>query len=480
MSNELSNEALQILEYIYQGKNILLHAPGGCGKTFLIKQIAKELENDGMNVCCTATTGIAAVNLSSAGLATSTVHSWAGIGMGKDSKEKLFGQVSASKKHTLNWTACSLLIIDEISMMGASLFEKLDYIGKNIRDIFSNNDGDSDGDSSPPFGGLQLLVCGDFLQLAPVNDEWVFTSDAWSNIDWQIVTLETPKRYDDLEYFSMLKRIRFGKPSKKDIRFLESCVEKYEEWKENPSDDPLTIKPTVIYSKKVNVDHENKKQLDKLQGKQFTFNASDTFKPGNKWTTIDKYKKLLDDAIPEIIVLKIGAQVMLKVNIDVGAGLANGSRGVVTNIVGDSITVKFMNGQDTTLSLAKWEQKDKDGIATRSQIPLILAWSLTCHKCQGLTLDLAVCDIGKSVFCPGQAYVSLSRVKSRAGLFISEFLLKSIRADEQAIQYVSEIEESSEPIDRISNSLTSETLNKSSFLPMVGVNTRGIKYVFDF
>ena len=431
---------------------VFLHAPGGCGKTWLIKQFAQYASNRGLNVYCAATTGIAAVNLSQAGIKSCTLHSWAGIGIGTFSKDKLLARVKTNRDAMKKWLGTDILVIDEVSMLGASLYDKLDFIGRNLR----NKD--------VAFGGLPMLLCGDLLQLAPVNDKWVFESIVWPTQDIEYVTLDTPKRYTDKDYVNFLLRIRQGELSKEDKKFIKSRMVAYEKWKQENKGKDLVIKPTVIYSTKISVEHENQLQLDKIDNQEYCYTATDTVVAG-KITNHEYYEKLLDDHIPSKIKLKVGAQVMLKSNIDIMSGLANGSRGVVTNVLGDIITVKFLNNIEQDITYYTWEYSDKYAVVMRRQIPLILAWSLTCHKCQGLTLDFAVCDIGPSIFCKGQAYVSLSRVRSGQSLFISDFVPKSISACKKALKMAEYIEKNGISIDEREYTPLKET-----------PETKGIKY----
>ena len=202
----------------------------------------------------------------------------------------------------------------------------------------------------------------------------------------------------------------------------------------------MIVKPTVLNSRRIDVDFENDQELEKLGGPTKDFAAFDEFQPRNSHARAEHYFKQLDDAIPKYIYLKVGAQVMLKANLDIPGGLANGSRGVVTEILDAGVKVKWNNGKTTLVAKHTWLQEDKDGKAMRSQIPLILAWSLTIHKVQGCTLDLAVCNLGPSIFCPGQAYVALSRVRSLSGLYLSELYPSVINADQDALAYVESIE----------------------------------------
>lgn len=416
---------------IENGQNVLLHGCGGSGKTYLIRELAKYLTTAGKVVVCTATTGIAAMNLSvpEASIAGCTLHSWSGIGLGDAPAQKLEAKVRYDGRAKKRWMTTDILIVDEISMMGASLLDKLDYIGRSIRRC------------NLPFGGIQFVFSGDFLQLPPVKDRWAFQSMVWSEAIINTFILEEPKRYQDRRWFEMLLRFRRAIHTPEDIKFLRTRVKAYDVYLDSIAKASVTtIKPTILFSKKIDVDAQNDQELDKLRDPARTYIAEDAFTPYNSHAKYDHYIKPLDDTIPKAITLKKGAQVMLKANLDIEAGLANGSRGVVVEIIDSGVKVKWMDGTTTIVTQHTWTQEDKDGKASRSQMPLILAWSLTIHKCQGSTLDYAIVDVGPSVFCPGQAYVALSRVRSSEGLLLADLYPASIKADEDALNFVEGVE----------------------------------------
>lgn len=419
------------------GQNILLHGPGGTGKSHIVRALASHFTRQGKIVRVTATTGIAAINLSvpALGIAGSTLHAWAGVGLGDAPPEKLAARVRHDERSRKRWLETDILIIDEVSMLGASFFDKLDFVGRNIRKT-----------PDKAFGGLQIIFSGDFLQLPPVNDKWAFQGMIWPDLNLTPFILETSKRYKgDDEWFNLLLRVRRHQFTPQDIKFLQSRVKAYQDYLLSPeSKDDKTVKPTMLYSRKIDVEYQNDVELQKLPGSPTPFPSYDDFVALNKHAKADHYMKPLDDAIPNMIQLKPGAQVMLKANLDIKAGLANGSRGVVLKITGKgpegSVEVKWVNGSVTTVTAHTWMQEDKDGKATRTQIPLILAWSLTVHRCQGSTLDFAICDLGPSVFMEGQAYVAVSRVTSSKGLFLLEFYPPSLKTSEDALAYVDSLE----------------------------------------
>lgn len=401
--------------------NILLHAPGGCGKSYMVQQLKKRCSSEGMQMAITATTGIAAYQISGY-----TIHSWSGIGIPHEHFGKNLDKVKHRRDCVQNIKTVDILVIDEISMFGKKMVDLLDYIFKKIR----RND--------RPFGGIRVLFTGDFMQLSPVKDEWAFKSEVWEQLKFAVFKLFEPKRYTDIEYFDTLLRIRKGEQTKSDIERLYSRVKAYENLSD---DDEMEVKPTILFSKKMDVRSFNDANLKNLSTKEVVFTATDIFEPSKRNTrlSIKDYEVRLEYAAPKSITLKIGAQVMLKRNLDIDLGLVNGSRGVVVDVNDYSATVKFVNGAVHQIIPKSWSIEDDNGIATRTQIPFILAWALTIHSCQGCTLDLAICDCGWSVFCSGQTYVALSRVRSFEGLYLMEFTPDSIIVDQEALEYTNSL-----------------------------------------
>jgi len=428
----------EIIEAVRNKENIVLHGSGGTGKTHLIKKLAIHFTNAGKNICCTATTGIAAINLSSPEhkIAGSTVHSWAGVGLADAPPQKLVARALHDDRARKRWRETDILIIDEISMLGAEFLDKLDFIGRELR-----------REKTKPFGGIQLIFSGDFLQLPPVNAKWAFQSIVCKEMETNKLhyfILEVPRRYDDLDWFHTLLRFRKAEHTPEDVKFLHSRVKAYEEWlKSSNCTDITAVKPTMLHSKKIDVEFQNEKELKKLPGAPKEYIAVDTFKAYNQHARFDHYIKPFEDAIPKAVYLNVGAQVMLKANLDIKGGLANGSRGVIVEIMESSepaVKVKWLNGKITIITPHAWARDDKDGCASRTQIPLILAWSLTIHRVQGSTLDYCIADLGPSIFLEGQAYVALSRVRSSKGLLLVDFYPPGIKANKEALEYVEKME----------------------------------------
>jgi len=457
--DENKNLTEELITQYQSGRNIFITGGAGTGKSTLIKLFPRAFPEDKIQL--TSTTGITAINIGG-----QTIHRWSGIKLGKESVLIIYNRISRNSMMLKKWLNCKVLVIDEIGFLGKTTFELLDNLAKKIR----NND--------EPFGGIQLLLTGDFLQLPPVNDKYCFTSDSWRKLDFHVHTLTVPYRFNDVSYFDMLKRARIGKINDDDMIQLNKRVEAYSKFrKEKPNVN--TIKPTRIYSTNKDVDKENMLELSKLQGKEYVFTATDKYykkskrrmlksnkgntqplsdidktelqkvmiiddDTGEEYTQIpapinsnDYTEFLNDNLVSSNLKFKINAQVMLTVNLDVEMGLANGSRGIIKKIEPTFIEVLFVNGVVYKIELNNYKHKDDDYIIYRFQIPLILAWSSTFHKLQGKTLDYAIIDLGTSIFSPAMSYVGLSRVKNYDSLFLVNVFADKIYADDIAINFES-------------------------------------------
>ena len=338
--DNLSKEKL-FTHLLSNKKNVLLLGAGGTGKSYTIAQIKEILDERGTRYALLGTTGISSVNICG-----QTLHRWSGTGIDFDLSTILILENIISIPEVLNrWKTAEMIILDEISMLGCRHFEILDYIGKKIR---CNDE---------LFGGIQLLFCGDFLQLPPINDEWVFKSEKFK--DWETIEFTEPMRYPDLKYFELLQRLRVGKMTQKDYDVLKKRFSAYHQIKDKIDD--FEIKPTIVYSKKSDVNFMNDTELRKLQGKSLIYNSLDhTYLTDDKnmsVTYIDRKESIIDNSVPEKSEFKIGAQVILKINHDVENGLCNGSRGIITdiNFIDNLLKVKFKNEKEEWFGVHEWK-----------------------------------------------------------------------------------------------------------------------------
>ena len=403
------NDAMEILK---MGHNAFITGPAGSGKTYVLNQYIKFLQEKGVDIGITASTGIAATHMGGV-----TIHSWSGIGI----KDKLSeNDIDELEQRSYLWKRmenAKVLIIDEISMLHHF---RLDLIESVIRG-FKRND--------KQFGGMQVIFCGDFFQLPPVNREgeekakFAYHSNIWKKLDIKICYLEEQHRQNDREYLEVLNAIRDNNISEKVLGHLKS--------RHNKKTD-LNIEPTRLHSHNVDVDSENERELAKIDGKVFEY---EVYSKGNP-NLVEVLKKSC--MAPAILKLKIGAKVMFVKN-NFEAGYANGSLGVV--IACDEpfsyepkITVKLLNGKIVNVEPASWRIEDGGKVkAEIVQYPLRLAWAITVHKSQGMSLDCAEIDL-KKAFEKGMGYVALSRVKSLSGLCISGWNDTALCVSEEALE----------------------------------------------
>jgi ATP-dependent DNA helicase PIF1 len=415
----LTDEQQDIFRIIKEGSNVLITGPGGTGKTTLISFIVSKMSgNIGVTaIGVTAMTGAAAVLINGR-----TLHSFLGIGLGKECKEVLTSKIRRSSKLVKRWDNLKILIVDEISMLSEELFEKLNYIAQQIR-----------SDDSP-FGGIQLVFCGDFLQLPVIKGEFCFLSDTWKKCNFKVMHLTKIIRQRDEEFQRCLNSARFGNLSEQELKYI---LEGYEEPYEEPGE--TDIKPTEILCKNIDVDNVNSQELLKLKSEileyalEISYNP-DVYDPVNHKYLFEDVTKICN-AQP-LLKLSVGAQVMHLVNKD---EIVNGSRGVVVRFEDDLPVVKFKNGLTQTIGFHGYEiteiyDRKTRIIATIYQVPLKLAYAVTVHKSQGMTIDCAIVDLA-GVFEYGQAYVALSRVKDVKGLQLFNATTKAFKAHPKALKF---------------------------------------------
>ncbi len=418
---ELSKEKQQIIELIEEGKNIFITGSAGTGKSFLLNFLKRHYLESKLTI--TASTGISAVNIGG-----STIHSWAGIGLANIEVSQIIRNLFSAKssKTRKRILQTKILAIDEISMISAKVFEILDKVFQAVRQ------------DSRPMGGMQILLFGDFLQLPPIskNDEendFCFNCDSWKNLNLEICELQETFRQNDKNLIKILNNLRFGKITEDVIELLKSRI--------NAIDNNQAIKPTILTTHNLKAEEINKIKLKEIVGIEQNFEA-DYFGDSKKIEFLQK-----NCIAASNLKLKVGAQVMMIKNTYQKDGIINGSLGIVVEFSPKKLypIVEFENGKIITIKPEEWliERYDEDkkqnivecGVC---QIPLILAWAITIHKSQGLTLNKISCDL-ESIFSDGQAYVALSRAKNLEGIFIKSINFNRIKANQEAVKFYKNI-----------------------------------------
>lgn len=380
------------LDLLKSGRNIMLTGMAGAGKTYTLNKYIEYLRKRRIKYAVTASTGIAASHLNGM-----TIHSWSGIGV-KDSLSNTDLQSIKSKKFKLADT--EVLIIDEISMLHSRQLEMVDEVLKYCRE------------SSEPFGGIQVIVCGDFFQLPPVEKhkdsgsaKFCFMSPSWVDAKFNICYLTTQYRQQGDVLSVILNQIRDNTVTQESIDMLLAT-------KSNNLSEGLTR----LYTHNINVDAINEKHLNQLTTKEYSFKAE--FE-GNSFLCDLLMRQ---SRIPEIFTFKVGSLVMFTKNND-ELGYCNGTTGEIVSVIEDDelgfLPVVLVKSGDKIVAMPETWSIGEDGEAAASivQLPLRFAWAITVHKSQGMTLDAAEIDLS-NVFEQGQGYVALSRLRTLSGMRI--------------------------------------------------------------
>lgn len=415
--------------------NVFCTGSAGTGKSRVLKYVIEYFSRfkppntpGGLNVAVTASTGIAAFLVKGI-----TLHRFAGVGIEEDDLECMYS-LAGKGSSALYWRDTDILIIDEISMVSPVFFENISKVGSYIRD------------DPAPFGGLKLIVCGDFLQLPPVSrkssEDRVFSTSAWKLLEFHPVTLTEIMRQDEGELMDVLSSIRYGTCGSYAMSYIEN-LRREPEW-------PKGTEPTTLFATRKNVALHNKERLDMLDSKVITFKSIDEGKPGT----------LSQCPAQAVLDLKVGAQVMLIRNLSSSA--VNGSVGTIVRFdnryddLGLKPVVQFLDHNDNefevSLNRVTWETitPDRKIESSRTQFPIILAWALTIHKSQGQTIDRLRVDLD-GIFEVGQTYVALSRAHKSSRLQVTNFNPSRVKASASCRNFHRELKDDVDPraVDRL-------------------------------
>jgi ATP-dependent DNA helicase PIF1 len=425
------------------GKSVFLTGPGGSGKSFLLNCFVKwyktemENKNDNGKLYITSTTGLSASLIEG-----STINSYAGIGIGDKSINELYKNIiKFPNSYKKRWLETSILIIDEISLMNAELFDKLEILARKIRKC------------DLPFGGIQVILSGDFLQLPPVKSTtFCFEAISWDIVIDKIFYFDKIIRQDDKLLQDILNSVRLGIVNEDVKSILDARLNK--ELVHSSG-----IIPTHLFSRRDIVLNYNNTELQKLidEGREtHTYKAEYIF-PDKKKISDESKDYLINlintnRVIDDLLTISIGSQVMLTTNKITGISnddarntIFNGSRGIVIGFEYSEKNdkyypiVSFLTGLTLTIYPHIFEYESENITIGKSQIPLILAWAITIHKAQGMSLDFLKTDIGKDIFEYGQVYVVLSRIRNIEGLSLINIDYNKIKAHPKIIKYYEDL-----------------------------------------
>jgi ATP-dependent exoDNAse (exonuclease V) alpha subunit len=405
-------DALAILE---AGHNVLLTGPAGSGKTFLLNEFIAYLKAKGIGVAITASTGIAATHIGGR-----TIHSWAGIGIKDHLSAKDISNLTKRAYLKKQFEKAEVLIIDEISMLHA---HRLDLVDRVCR-AFKKN--------PFPFGGIQIVMSGDFFQLPPISPgreaaEFVYKADVWAEMDLRVCYLDEQHRQNDQLMIKVLRSLRQDAVTAEIVQLLRERMD------HKPKG---AIKPVRLFTHNIDVDAINNAELDKIDAPEYSYRMTGS---GEK-KLVEALKK--NCLAPQELVLKKGALVMFVKNKfrEEKTIYVNGTTGVVVdfNEYGWPV-VRLNSGEEIVVESDSWTiDNEHEVLAKINQVPLRLAWAITVHKSQGMTLEAAEIDLSRS-FGYGMGYVALSRLTSLEGLYLSGINDMAYKLDPKIFAYDKEL-----------------------------------------
>ncbi|MDR3519389.1 MAG: PIF1 family DEAD/DEAH box helicase [Candidatus Pacebacteria bacterium] len=438
----------QALDILKTGANVFLTGEPGAGKTHTINTFVDYLHRCGVEPAVTASTGIAATHIGGM-----TIHSWSGIGIKTKLDKYDLDKIASSEYIAKRINRTKVLIIDEVSMLSANTLDMVDMVCREVKQ------------SGEPFGGIQIVLVGDFFQLPPIiktdftqNKQSSFISDnggskifacdsgAWQRARLVVCYLTEQHRQDDKDFLSVLSAIRGNNVLEEHRNYINSRqIDNYD----------MPENTTKLFSHNFNVDKVNDAELSKIEDVSKNFEMIST---GN-----DKLVEILKKGClsPENLELKVGAVVMCTKN-NQKEHFVNGTLGIVIEF--DEFSgypiIKTRSGYKVTISPMDWAVEENGKIRAQiTQVPLRLAWAITVHKSQGMSLDAAVMDLSQ-VFEYGQGYVALSRVRRLSGLYILGINEQALKVSPKILEKDIDFKKQSKEAVKVFGKLSADELKK--------------------
>jgi ATP-dependent DNA helicase PIF1 len=476
------------------GHNLFITGAAGTGKSFLLKHIIKRLRLI-RTVAVTASTGTAAFLIQGV-----TLHSWFSMGLAKEPTDVIIQRLKRYGTCSENIRKTQTLIIDEISQVRGEFLDKINVVAQHVRK------------NTLPFGGIQVIFCGDFAQLPPVmtldierelegslnpgaltNEpppiDYAFKSEAWRGMNLRVCYLkEVMRQKEDQTFIDILNNIREGRVTDGDFQPLLACIGR--RFASSDGDNSNNIFPTRLVPTNADAERINRSFYSSIDSEEHVYYASFTIKKNRRnranqdvqTSVVDRmmeYTKNHSTMEPNLR-LKVGTRVILTQNVNVKLGLYNGAQGIVEEFIQlmdagelgipvvsatenkapvqegsyevesrenpktSSQTVPVIrfihsNGRfvltPSTLTTRSDFNDEPNYIINMNQYPLKHAWALTIHKSQGMTLERAQIDAGRFIFCPGQTYTALSRVRSLEGLSLIDFDPNRVLVDPSVVEF---------------------------------------------
>lgn len=421
---------LQALRLMMDGRSIFLTGAPGAGKTHVLNEFIRLAKNRGKNIAVTASTGIAATHIGG-----TTIHSWSGLGIQEFVSEHDLARLKAKDKLVKRYNSTDVLVLDEISMLHGRRLDMLNVVAKKLRQ------------SEKPFGGMQVVLVGDLFQLPPVERErmhpdFAHLSDAWAELDPIICYLtEQYRQVAGDSLLDLLGAMRRGEVNE----FHEAALR--ERLGKSAREEAAVV--TRLYAHNTDVDRINDQHLQRIQSEPKIFEMQ------TSGAAVKREQLIKSVLAPEKLLLKRGAEVMFVAN-NFGKGFVNGTRGTVIDFDGTTPIVVLTGGKEVRVEPHSWSLEEDGRVrAEVTQLPLRLAWAITIHKSQGMSLDAAEIDLSRS-FTPGMGYVALSRVRSMDGLYLTGINQVALQLHPLIFAYDRELRDRSEEMGLKTNDFTEE------------------------